>query len=223
MARTRAYRRSQNKRVIDRKKKIIRAYAEDSMPAMYDAKTNPLDIAKKETWIGISKYGSFFGYWNYKHEGMLRKGKIHCSCGMCSYHDTPRQDIRKFNSFESQLDDISDEYYVKPLKNKLHKTMYDKNYPNTGGYTQPVSSAGRENITEFYVEDLLHKEEEINIRNLYAEDDEIEIFSEEKWLKEHGVHPDDIKSLIEKIEDDRSDYRKHFFSKRLRKLYQRVA
>lgn len=22
-------------------------------------------------------------YWNYEHEGVLSKGKIHCSCGMC--------------------------------------------------------------------------------------------------------------------------------------------
>ncbi len=24
------------------------------------------------------------GYWNYKYDGQYAKGKIHCSCGMCS-------------------------------------------------------------------------------------------------------------------------------------------
>ena len=37
-------------------------------------------------------------YWYYKHEGMLSKGKIHCSCWMCrsKSYDYPKiQDIRR--------------------------------------------------------------------------------------------------------------------------------
>lgn len=34
-------------------------------------------------------------YWHYEHEGVLSKGKIHCSCGMCRYSRTHKELIKK--------------------------------------------------------------------------------------------------------------------------------
>lgn len=48
-------------------------------------------------------------YWHYKHEGMLSKGKIHCSCWMCrqkSYDSLKISDIRKIDKMNADLDDF---------------------------------------------------------------------------------------------------------------------
>lgn len=59
-------------------------------------------------------------YWYYKHEGVLSKGKIHCSCPMCRMkttnkgknkskwlpsHNPKISDLRKEISMDSQLED----------------------------------------------------------------------------------------------------------------------
>ena len=47
-------------------------------------------------------------YWSYKHEGMLSKGKIHCSCWMCrskSYDEPSMSDKRKMEKMNSSYDD----------------------------------------------------------------------------------------------------------------------
>lgn len=47
-------------------------------------------------------------YWNYKFEGTLDKGKIHCSCPMCrrkSYDSAKPQDARRA---VSMLDSLAD-------------------------------------------------------------------------------------------------------------------
>lgn len=50
-------------------------------------------------------------YWHYRHEGELSKGKIHCSCWMCSGktadHGYKISDLRKF----TMMDDQVNEYY----------------------------------------------------------------------------------------------------------------
>ena len=52
-------------------------------------------------------------YWYYKHEGELNKGKIHCSCWMCSgktsVHGYKISDIRKLESLEAQVGDYYNE------------------------------------------------------------------------------------------------------------------
>ena len=48
-------------------------------------------------------------YWHYKHEGMLSKGKIHCSCWMCrtkSYDSLKISDLRKIEKMNADLDDF---------------------------------------------------------------------------------------------------------------------
>lgn len=48
-------------------------------------------------------------YWYVEHEGMLSKGKIHCSCPMCrhkSYDEKPATDKRKDEFARSQVEDL---------------------------------------------------------------------------------------------------------------------
>lgn len=52
-----------------------------------------------------------FNYWTPKHDGMLSKGKVHCSCYLCrsKYYDEPCiSDKRKLDAFQYSL--TSDEY-----------------------------------------------------------------------------------------------------------------
>ena len=52
------------------------------------------------------------GYWHYTHEGVLSKGKIHCSCWMCSaktgIHGPKISDLRKIETAR----DMVQEYYT---------------------------------------------------------------------------------------------------------------
>lgn len=51
-------------------------------------------------------------YWNYKFDGVLSKGKIHCSCWMCSaktnVHGPKMSDLRKIEDMNYQVG----EYYI---------------------------------------------------------------------------------------------------------------
>lgn len=61
-------------------------------------------------------------YWYVEHDGMLSKGKIHCSCWMCrhkSYDNAKMQDKHSAIKDLFQLDDISDTYYVNKEINKI--------------------------------------------------------------------------------------------------------
>lgn len=47
-------------------------------------------------------------YWAYHYEGMLSKGKIHCSCRMCSakFSDLPKmQDLRRKTTMDGDYSD----------------------------------------------------------------------------------------------------------------------
>lgn len=47
------------------------------------------------------------GYWHYKHDGVLSKGKIHCSCYMCaaktSLHGPKISELRKIEAMDYQV------------------------------------------------------------------------------------------------------------------------
>lgn len=61
-------------------------------------------------------------YWYVQHDGILSKGKIHCSCPLCrhkSYDEAKMQDKHSAIRDLSQLDDISDTYYVSKEMNKI--------------------------------------------------------------------------------------------------------
>lgn len=61
-------------------------------------------------------------YWVYKHEGMLSKGKIHCSCYMCAgktnWHGYKPSDLRKLEAINQELREYkagSDDH-ITPIK-----------------------------------------------------------------------------------------------------------
>ena len=61
-------------------------------------------------------------YWYVQYDGILSKGKIHCSCPMCrhkSYDEAKMQDKHAAIRDLSQLDDIADTYYVSKEINKI--------------------------------------------------------------------------------------------------------
>lgn len=73
-----AYKRFQREKHIKRKEDILRSYMADSRPHKYDSK----DLF--QPFVFPLKEGNCTPYWYVKHRGELNKGKIHCSCGMCS-------------------------------------------------------------------------------------------------------------------------------------------
>ena len=81
--RTRDYRRKQRAKHIKRKEDIIRSYRLDNPPHYYEDKDLFGNIPKIHT-AALLKEGYWIPYWVVNHRGKLNKGKIHCSCTMCS-------------------------------------------------------------------------------------------------------------------------------------------
>lgn len=88
MGRTRSYRRDVRNKTIARKKRICRAIYGGSPHRLYES-PEP-------------------GYW-YKVDGRYAKGKIHCSCEMCTYSKTYKlptvKEMRASESFKIDLKD----------------------------------------------------------------------------------------------------------------------
>lgn len=111
--RGRFFRRKMRAKHIDRKKAIIRKYSPDNLPAQVDATFNPRNLEDIFAPNGglyekakiMRSLGSCAGYWSYKHEGQLSKGKIHCSCPLCAFHGPTHQDIRILLKMESEIDE----------------------------------------------------------------------------------------------------------------------
>jgi len=89
--RTRAYRRNEREKHIKRKENIMRKYQLDSRPAIYDTKdyfwfTSPLflDKGNKKYFTVDRGMSDCLFFCLIKYRGMLNKGKIHCSCALCS-------------------------------------------------------------------------------------------------------------------------------------------
>lgn len=107
--RTRQFRRKERRNHIARKQHIIRSYCADNMPSEIDSKTNHRqavwDLLFGKGRRGRLEYGDCFGYWSYKYAGQLSKGKIHCSCMLCSFHGPTMQDIRNIEGLEARISD----------------------------------------------------------------------------------------------------------------------
>ena len=88
MGRTRSYRRDVRNKTIARKKRICRAIYGGSPHRLYES-PEP-------------------GYW-YTVDGRYAKGKIHCSCKMCTYSKTYKlptvKEMRAYESFKIDLKD----------------------------------------------------------------------------------------------------------------------
>ena len=127
MSRSRGYYREMRKRAINKKKGFLRRSMRGGMPHYLDSK----DIFNTD-YCPTSSFGI---YWYVKHEGELSKGKIHCSCKMCAYHDTPMQDKKRLMEMSDELDDLYEDVsadVVNSLKNKIHKVKSGRYYPNSG-------------------------------------------------------------------------------------------
>lgn len=48
------------------------------------------------------------GYWHYKFDGDLNKGKIHCSCPMCRHKSYDRASISEQRTAASAIDELLD-------------------------------------------------------------------------------------------------------------------
>lgn len=98
--RSREYYREQRRKKIERKKRIIKGYLSDGVLKSIDSKDfmrAPNDV------IGYCSYP----YWYEKYDGKLSKGKIHCSCPMCAFHETPMNDKRKLLRMKDQIEDLA--------------------------------------------------------------------------------------------------------------------
>lgn len=52
-------------------------------------------------------------YWPYRYEGMLSKGKIHCSCPICrlkSYEYAKKRDLSRIIAMKYSLENLSENF-----------------------------------------------------------------------------------------------------------------
>lgn len=127
--RSKKYYREARKKTIERKRRIINSYCSDNPPAYEISQDNMI----------INGYGSYYPYWSIKFNGMLAKGKIHCSCKRCSFHSTTMQDKRILFSLEDKLNDYCFDESTKKLpngaltlKSNIHKLAKGNYYPKGG-------------------------------------------------------------------------------------------
>lgn len=140
--RNRNYYRERRKKAIERKYRILNAYRHDNPPHYLDE----LDIDT----INRSSYGSFDSFYSVKHDGMLSKGKIHCSCEMCRTHDLPFRDKKKLSKMYHELEEYVSEYEVEAEMNKIKRHFYEwdskgSGYPGTSVH----HSNNKVDISEF--------------------------------------------------------------------------
>lgn len=146
--RSRGYYREARKKAIKRKERIINSYRQDNPPAYPPDDFDP---------CRESSYGDCSPYWHVKHTGMLAKGKIHCSCQMCAFHGTPRQDIRNLEKMDSMLSDdgTSISYSGIPvLRNRIRRNIRGNYYPKSGFVGTKVGSKSKDSVEEF--QEVIH-------------------------------------------------------------------
>lgn len=152
--RSRGYYREARKKAIKRKERIINSYRQDNPPAYPPDDFNPYE----------SSYGDCSPYWYVKHTGMLAKGKIHCSCQMCAFHSTPRQDIRNLEKMDSMLLDGETSIScsgIPVLRNQIRRNIRGNYYPKNGLIGTKVSSDPKNNVKEF--QEVIHQKKLENL------------------------------------------------------------
>ena len=117
--RSRGYYRAEREKHIKRKEHIISQYRADGIPHKFERD----DVNYGCTVLPCS-YGSCGPYWKVRSRGMLSKGKIHCSCNLCAFHETPQQDKRRM---VSMIQDIEDQDYISGYGAFINKTRKDIN------------------------------------------------------------------------------------------------
>ena len=134
--RNRGYYRDVRKKAIERKERIINQYAEDNPPHLmdYDYSYN-YGYESHYAYKDYSK-GNYYPYHVVKNKGSLAKGKIHCSCAMCAYHDTTMRSKKRLMSLNDALDDAATDVNTGTLKNKIKKEINGRYYFHNTGYNR---------------------------------------------------------------------------------------
>lgn len=132
--RSRRYYRAMRRKAIARKKRIINSYRTDNPPAYIN------DMDDKIIKEFDRTFGNYEGYFFVKSKeyGRLDKGKIHCSCSLCGFHETPFQDKKLLNSMEDKINnylengayDYNEEYDDYNMEYTYHELYesHDDNY-----------------------------------------------------------------------------------------------
>lgn len=122
MARGRAYTRDCRRKKIQSKKNFLKLTRNVRPPHEFQAS----DMFWRDFPYDIS-YGNCLPYWNVKADGMLSKGKIHCSCPLCSFHGTTIQDKRVALKMEYDLKDAED-YIPGHVAQRIERVIKDREY-----------------------------------------------------------------------------------------------
>lgn len=63
------------------------------------------------------------GYWYYEHEGILSKGKIHCSCWMCrrKFYDSAK--VQDYRAAVGMIDQLNDAGIAEFVKNSIRNRV----------------------------------------------------------------------------------------------------
>lgn len=137
--RNRGYYRDVRKKAIERKERIINQYAEDNPPHLMDYDYNyNYGYEGHYAYKDYSK-GNYYPYYVVKNKGYLAKGKIHCSCAMCTYHDTTMRSKKRLMSLNDALDDAAAEVNTGTLKNKIKKEINGRYYFHNTGYNRKAN------------------------------------------------------------------------------------
>lgn len=117
--RSRGYFRFEREKHIKRKERIISSYRADGIPHAIER-----DDVNYGCRVLPRSYGDCMPYWSVKSRGVLADGKIHCSCQLCAFHETPQQDKRRMLSM---IQDVEDLDYVPCSKVFINKTLKNIN------------------------------------------------------------------------------------------------
>ena len=117
-----AYRKFQRENHIKRKEEILRAYRLDNPPHKYNDKDLFGSISLPLVYINNYE-GFWLPYYIVKHRGQLNKGKIHCSCHLCSVKTRNKGKRRHLHGNYAP----SVNYKVSDLK-KIEKMDFDDEY-----------------------------------------------------------------------------------------------
>lgn len=121
------YYRKERIKAIRRKKKIIKDHLQDGIPKEFDSQN--LVGALHADVPGFDN----FSIWNYNHDGMLSKGKIHCSCPLCTFQGTTYSDAKRLERARYNLTDYMDEEgynsNIRKEIDKIEKKNKKESYP----------------------------------------------------------------------------------------------
>jgi hypothetical protein len=115
-----AYKRVQRIRHIKKKENLIRKFRLDNPPHIYNDSDIFGNSPKKNEEL-IFNNGYWFPYHSVKSRGYLNKGKIHCSCAICSTKTRNKGKRRRLHGNY----DPSINYKISDLRKKQKMDWYE--------------------------------------------------------------------------------------------------